>query len=116
VCDAFDSSWRVSCKMCNHLQLYALYFLFTILIHVIISYRIIEFEEHDVILLFAAFNVKVVHGWLSDPDDNELFNVIGNCTRESLLTKISNGGIKELLTGSSNPSSLGEFFLFNLFV
>jgi hypothetical protein len=78
VCDAFDSSWRVSCKTCKHLQLYALHFLFIILIHVIISYRIMEFEQHDIILLFAAFRVKVVHGWLSDPDDNELFNVIGN--------------------------------------
>lgn len=107
----------VSCKFGNHLQLCALYCLFIILIHVV-SNRTQDFKLCDELLVFYSVDAKLVHGWLSDPDDKEVFDVIGKCTHGSLLRRINEEGIKELVSGSKNPSSLGEFFfyIFNLFV
>ncbi|KAF8702023.1 hypothetical protein HU200_033362 [Digitaria exilis] len=65
-----------------------------------------DFKLCDELLVFYSVDAKLVHGWLSDPDDKEVFDVIGKCTHGSLLRRINEEGIKELVSGSKNPSSL----------
>ncbi|RCV23103.1 hypothetical protein SETIT_4G272700v2 [Setaria italica] len=68
-----------------------------------------DFIACDELYLFYVLNIKVIHGWVCDPNDKEFFSVLGNCSRSTLLKSISRpGGLAKLVEGTSNPSSLSK--------
>jgi len=47
-----------------------------------------NFEQTEQCKLFGMFNIRLVHGWLVDPEDLEMRNAIGDNTYNDLMNKL----------------------------
>jgi hypothetical protein len=67
-----------------------------------------NFEKTDQCKLFELFDIRLVHGWLFDPEDLEMKNALGDNTYNDLMNKLVALDAPPTAGSSSQPTSQSD--------